>query len=124
MTSENVSQVSVTNPPSTVSMTSENIQDSVTLETPFSKCMLRQGNIFTSICHSVHREGAVHDKGRACMVKGGMQSEGDMCGKGEGACVVSMAKWGVGGGGCAWLVIAAEAASAVGSIHPTQTHSY
>ena len=45
------------------------------------KRSLGQGNIFTPVCHSVHRG--------ACVVAGGVR------GSGGGACVVA--------GGCAWL---------------------
>ena len=49
---------------------------------------MRQGNIFTGICHSVHRGGihggGMHGRG-ACMV-GGTCMAGGMCGR--GACVV------------------------------------
>ena len=44
------------------------------------KQSLGQDNIFTSVCHSVHR-GACMAKG-TCMTKGACMVKGGMCGKG------------------------------------------
>ena len=67
------------------------------------KRSLGQGNIFTPVCHSVHRIGGVHGCWRVCMVAGGhawLPGGGGV--HGGGACVV--AKGGMHGfGGHAWL---------------------
>ena len=50
----------------------------------------RKDNVFTSICHSVHRVGECLAKGCVCVAnggvygEGGMHGEGGMCGEGEG----------------------------------------
>ena len=61
------------------------------------KRSLGQGNIFTPVCHSVH-------KGRVCLVVGVVHGcQGGMCGcRGEGACMVARAC--MVAGECVWLL--------------------
>ena len=69
------------------------------------KRSLRQGNVFTPVCHSVHG-------GRTCVAKGACVSEeGGVHGK--GACMER------GGGLCA-----GKTATESGGTHPTGMHSY
>ena len=81
---------------------------------------LRQGNVFTCVCHSVHRGGQMWQG--ACM--------GGMCGK--GACVAGgmhgrghALQWGMCGKGHVWqgACVAGEMATAAGGMHPTGMHS-
>ena len=72
------------------------------------KRSLGQGNIFTPVCHSVHRGGCMFARGWGCVVAGGHAwLPGGVCGC-QGACVVAGGHaWLPGGmcgsGGCAWL---------------------
>ena len=85
------------------------------------KRSLGQGNIFTPVCHSVHRgvpgpEGCVPDLGGACSrgsaLGGCLLWGGAWSGGGGGACS---------GGGC--LVDTPRMATAAGGTHPTGMHS-
>ena len=74
---------------------------------------LRQGNVFTRICHSVHRGG------------GHAWWEGGMCGRGVGVDDRGVHGWGhVWQGVCiAGECVAGEMATAAAGTHPTGTHS-
>ena len=65
------------------------------------KQSLGQGNIFTPVCHSVHRAGHVWLLGGACVVaSGGMHGCSGgvvVCGCSGGACMVALE-------GCVWLL--------------------
>ena len=88
---------------------------------------LGQGNIFTPVCHSVHRggvrgcSGGVHGCSRGGMhgcSRGGMRGcsrEGCMVAPG-GACVVAL-------GGCAWLLQGGCAWLLQGGVHGIRRHT-
>ena len=92
---------------------------------------LRQGNVFTPVFHSVHREGhvwlGVHTWWGVC-VAGGVCMAGGMHGGGVhgsrvcmvGVCTAGGMCGGMHGRGCGWQE---RRLSATGSTHPTGMHS-